>query len=161
MKQSPSWEVNWFSASQEIPTFYWNRKFITAFTSARHLFLSWDKSIQSMPPHSASWESILILSSHLRLGLPSGLFPSRFLIKAPFKPLLFPYVLHAPPISFFSIRSPRTRTWYYDCYMWHQILREASDLRDTFPNVYHHQMGFSLRWWVIFWYSGLWDSVVW
>ena len=28
-------------------------------------------------PHPTSWRSILILSSHLRLGLPSGLFPLR------------------------------------------------------------------------------------
>jgi hypothetical protein len=31
---------------------------------------------QSRPPHPTSWRSILILSSHLQLGLPSGLFPS-------------------------------------------------------------------------------------
>jgi len=34
--------------------------------------------IQSIPPHPTSCSSILILSSHLRLGLPSGLFPSGF-----------------------------------------------------------------------------------
>ena len=28
------------------------------------------------PPHPTSWRSILILSSHIHLGLPSGLFPS-------------------------------------------------------------------------------------
>jgi len=31
-----------------------------------------------MPPHPTSWRSNFILSSHLRLGLPSGLFPSGF-----------------------------------------------------------------------------------
>jgi hypothetical protein len=40
MEQSPSLEVNWFAASQEIPPFYETRKFLTALTSARHLFLS-------------------------------------------------------------------------------------------------------------------------
>ena len=30
------------------------------------------RSIQSMPPNPTSWRSNLILSSHLRLGLPSG-----------------------------------------------------------------------------------------
>jgi hypothetical protein len=40
-----------FAASQEIPRIYGTRRFITAFTSARHLSLSWAKSIQSMPPH--------------------------------------------------------------------------------------------------------------
>ena len=38
------------------------------------------ESDQSNPcPHSTSWRSSLILSSHLRLGLPSGLFPSPLL----------------------------------------------------------------------------------
>jgi hypothetical protein len=37
--------------------------FITAFRSARHLFLSWASSIQSMSPHPTSWRSLLILSS--------------------------------------------------------------------------------------------------
>jgi hypothetical protein len=40
--------------------------------------LSWARSIQSIPPHPISLTSILILSTHLRLGLPSGLFPSGF-----------------------------------------------------------------------------------
>ena len=47
------------------------RRFITAFTSARHLSLSWASSIQSIPPHPTFWRSILILSSHLRLSLLS------------------------------------------------------------------------------------------
>jgi len=41
MEQSPSWEANRFSASQEIPRILWNPKFITTFTSNRHLFLSY------------------------------------------------------------------------------------------------------------------------
>ena len=65
-----------------------SRRFITAFTSARHLYLSWARSIQSIPPHPTSWRYILILSYHLRLGLPSGLFPSGFLAKNPYTPLL-------------------------------------------------------------------------
>ena len=78
MEQSPSWEANRFAASQEIPAFYGTRRFISTFTSARHLSLTWASSIQSIPPHPTSWRSILILSSHLRLGLHSGLFPSCF-----------------------------------------------------------------------------------
>jgi hypothetical protein len=90
MEQSPSWESYSFAARQEFPPFYGTRRFITAFTSARHLFLSWPSSIQSIPPHPTSWRSILILSTQLRLGLPSGLFPSCFPTKSLCTPLFFP-----------------------------------------------------------------------
>jgi len=52
-------------------TFYGTWRFITAFTSAHHLSLSWATLNQSIPPHPTSWRSILILSSHLSQGLPS------------------------------------------------------------------------------------------
>ena len=60
------------------PTFYGTRRFITAFTSARHLSLSWASSMQSTPSHPTSWRPILILSSHLRLDLPNDLCLSGF-----------------------------------------------------------------------------------
>ena len=63
---------------KKFPAFYGTRRFITALTSVRHLSLSWASPIQSIYPHPTSWKSILILSTHLRLGLPSGLLPSGF-----------------------------------------------------------------------------------
>lgn len=56
-------------------TFYWTGKFIIIFTTARPLSLPWDRWIQStfFPPISLI--SVLILSSFLRLGLPSRLLP--------------------------------------------------------------------------------------
>jgi len=63
---------------KKFPTFHGTRRFITALTSVRHLSLSWVSPIQAIYPHPTSWRSILILSTHLRLGLLSGLLPSGF-----------------------------------------------------------------------------------
>jgi len=68
---------------KKFPAFYGTRRFITAFTSARHLSLFWARSIQSMPPQPNSWRSILILSFHLCLGL----FHSGFTTKISYTPL--------------------------------------------------------------------------
>jgi hypothetical protein len=59
---------------KKFPVFYGTRRFLTALKSARHLSLSRASPIQSSHPHPTSWRSILILSSHLRLCLPSGIF---------------------------------------------------------------------------------------
>jgi len=40
---------------KKLSTFYRTQQFITAFTTAHHLSLSWARSIQSMPPHPTSW----------------------------------------------------------------------------------------------------------
>ena len=75
---------------KKFPAFHGNRRFITTLTSVRHLSLSWASPIQSTCPHPTSWRSILILSTHLRLGLPSGLFPSGFPTKTLYTPLSSP-----------------------------------------------------------------------
>ena len=63
---------------KEFPAFYGTRRFIAALTSAHHMSLFWASSIQSTHPHPTYRRFIQILSSHLRLGLPSGLLPSGF-----------------------------------------------------------------------------------
>ena len=77
-----------FQLVKKFPAFLGTRRFITAFTSSRHLSLSSASSIHSIPRHPTPLRSILILSSHLRLGLPSGLFPSDFPTKTLYRLLL-------------------------------------------------------------------------
>ena len=88
MEERPCAETNRSSASHDFPAFYGTRKFITANTKARNLYLSWARSIKFRSSHSNSLRSILILFSHLRLGLPSGLLPTGFPIKTLYAPLL-------------------------------------------------------------------------
>ena len=99
MEQSLSWEANRLNLQliKKFPAFYGTRKFITVLTIARHLSLSWANPIQSPQPLPTSWGSILIFSSHLRLGLPNGLFPSGFPTKTLCTPLpSFLHTCHMP-----------------------------------------------------------------
>ena len=85
---------------KKFPAFHGTRRFITALTSVRHLSLSWASPIQSIYPHPISWRSVLILSAHLRLRLPSGLLPSGFHTKTLYTSSPHPYAPDAQPISF-------------------------------------------------------------
>jgi hypothetical protein len=92
--------------AKKFPVFHGTPTFIIALRSVRHMSISWASPIQSIYPHPTDRRSILTLSTHLRLGLPSGLFPSVFPSKPLTHPSPHPYVSHTQPISFFSILSP-------------------------------------------------------
>ena len=104
MVQSPSWEANWFTVSQEIPRISRNPKvhYCTHKRPPSVPILG-----QPNPFHiPTSWRSILILSNHLRLGLPSGSFPPVSPPNPYTPPSPHPHAPHAQPISFVSILSP-------------------------------------------------------
>jgi hypothetical protein len=62
---------------RKFPAFYGTWRFITVLTRARH----WTRWNQSTPSHLIPLRSILILSSHLRLGLSSSLSSTGLSIK--------------------------------------------------------------------------------
>ena len=78
MEQSPFWEANRFSVSQEVPPILWNPKvhYRIHMCPLPVPILSQLGSVHK--PSSHFLHIHLILSTHLRLGLPSGLFPSGF-----------------------------------------------------------------------------------
>ena len=119
MKQSPFWEANRFSVSQEIPRILWKPE-----VHYRIHKYPPPVPIQSQldpvhaPPHPISWRSILILSSHLRLGIPSGLFPLGFRTKILYTPLLSPYCYMPRPSHSFRVDHPNNipNTYAYHKY---------------------------------------------
>ena len=85
MVPSP-WEANWLSASQEIPRILWNPK-----VHYRTHKPPPPVSILGHPnPVHIPTSHLLILSTHLRLGLSSGLLPSGFPTKTLYVPLSSP-----------------------------------------------------------------------
>jgi hypothetical protein len=89
---------------KNFPTFYGTRRFITVFTRALHWSLSWARSI-----HSISLRSILILSTHLRLGL--------FLLAS----LAVPYMHSSSPHSFY-MPCPSHPPWLdHSNYVWRGV----------------------------------------
>jgi hypothetical protein len=76
MELSPSWEAANYAATQELPSILWNPKVhYRAHKSPSFVpILNQIHPVHTTPSNAV--RSILILSTHLHLGLPSGLFPS-------------------------------------------------------------------------------------
>ena len=124
MVQSPSWEANWFAASQEIPRI--SRKPKVHYRTHKR---PPPVSIlgQPYPVHIPTSNLLEIRPNiiHLRLGFPSGLVPSSFPTKTLYTPSPHPYAPHAQPISLFSILSHTqywvrslVHPWYTDIRSW-------------------------------------------
>jgi len=107
MGQSPSWQANSFSTSQEISRILLNPAVRYHSYQGLPTVL---KMSQINPVHAAS-HYLKIQPSHLRLGLSSGLFPSGFTTKTLYALLLSSYVLHTQPISFSWFVQPSNICW--------------------------------------------------
>jgi len=106
VEQSPSWEANSHSASQEIFFLLWNPEVhyrvhkspplvpVLSKMNPVHNFLSYFSKIN------------LIFTLHLCLGLPTGLFPSGFPTKVLYAFLIFPKRATSPSIAYSLIWSP-------------------------------------------------------
>jgi len=94
MEQSP-WEANRFSASQEFPCILWDPKVHYRIHKCPPTVPILSQLDPVHNPTSQS-RSILIFSSHLRLGLPSAFRPSGFPTKTLYTPLLSPIRATSP-----------------------------------------------------------------
>jgi len=91
MEQVTSWEAN-----QEIPRIWLNPKIHYHIYKCPPLVpVSSQINLIPAPPFQFL-RSNLILSSHLRIGIPSGLFPSGFLTKTLYTPLISPVSATCP-----------------------------------------------------------------
>ena len=83
-------EANRFVASQEIPRILRNPKVHYRIHKCPPPVPVLSQIHPFHASHPTSWRFILILSSHLRLGFPSDLFPSGIHTKTLYTPLLSP-----------------------------------------------------------------------
>jgi hypothetical protein len=108
MEQSPFWEAKTSWTTREIPRILWNPKVLNRIHKSSPPVPILSQIDPLHAPHPTSRRSILILSSHLRLGLPSGLLPSGFPTKALYK-IRHAYV-KGKKVNFTQVRTMKAQT---------------------------------------------------
>jgi hypothetical protein len=114
MEQHPSWEANSCTVSQEITHLLWNLKVHTMFARTRHWSLSWTRWSQFTSLHSVSLRSILKLSPHVHLGIPSGHVFFRFPTKV--LNMFFVTPMHAIPYEEYKLWNSSSNFFPTFCY---------------------------------------------
>ena len=122
--QSPSWEANWFAASQEIPRISRNPNvhYRTHMRPPTFSILGQPISVHKPPSHLLEIHPNIIHPSTPMS--PQWTLSLRFPHQDPNTPSPHPYALHAQPISFFSILSPA-----------HYWVRSTNHLAPRYANV--------------------------
>jgi len=115
MEQSPSWKANNFSASPEIPHILWS-------PNVHDRIHKYPKTLPTLsqidPAHNPKFHFLKIhfnIILPLRLGLPSGLFPSCFPTKALYTPLISPIRAACPThlifLDFITLKISGEEDW--------------------------------------------------
>ena len=100
-----------FQLVQKFPTFYGSIRFITAFTSARHLSLSWASSIQSIPPTSHFMNINLNIILPSTPGFLKWFLSLRFPHQSPVYTSPLPHTYYMPSPSHSRFDHPNNTYW--------------------------------------------------
>ena len=116
IEQSPSWEANRFSASQEIPRILWNPKVHYRCHKCPPPFptLSQLDPIHTPTSHFLKIHLNIILPS--TPGSPKWFFPSSFPTKTLYMPLLSP--IHATCPAHLILLEIKKNQWNYRHFLW-------------------------------------------
>ena len=91
-----SWEASSFPVSPEISCILWNPKGFYVFHKISTLVPVLIRSMLSTTYHPVFWRFVVIFSSHLLVGLPSGLFPSGYPTKTTYALIFCPICATRP-----------------------------------------------------------------